>query len=633
MTSVTHHAQLNRLDQLASIKCDPLNIGGYFDECSLFCLNGVSSPFWRNWPLADPSSFLTPEALHHWHREFYDHDVWWCLRAVGAQELDFRFSVLQQLTTFRHFKDGISNLKQVTGRAQHNMQHYMVALITDAAPLCHFMTSGSGSNATWKYGRYDAAIFAVDDTKLQQWPTSGLKGHTVVEVHLIMQPLPPQQKSTIWAACFLAYVQCLDVVPQRHGSSLEHTTHMHILKCAMQSARVPFGDILPLDQLHSFAHIVPRFGPAADSRLTAENSTHSAQVIASITPAEYMAVLAFTSEERDFEVRAKFTYFEDTQELQIMPPLPVHEQPAAHLSKAINKFMDALPYDKLSVDVTIHLNHRIQNKDTTNIPDLHIVVMTQPPEDDSLDDMEISKPVSKWVGKCGLSSDYDFMVWKLRIMCDSHRDIDLALIMSFKERVRWQQPKEMKYEEFIPARIKKNLKFGPVTLHSHVWIDISEVRYSVFRCSMDGHFDFNSRNPDTFGGGTLYLTVEMSDVECMLRDGANALKEYIISLMEGMSLEESAIYLVCDSNPSFEPILGAGVNQISSAIYLTAYCHYLDWCNHKYSKHKISQTAQSLRTGDQNIAASISSDPTTLASSSDPTFASSDLTVPFKFTL
>ncbi|KAG1796717.1 uncharacterized protein HD556DRAFT_1441402 [Suillus plorans] len=352
-------------------------------------------------------------------------------------------------------------------------------------------------------------------------------------------------------------------------------------------------------------------------------------VIAGITLAEYMAVLAFTSEERDFEVQAKFTYFEDTQELQIMPPLPVHEQLAAHLFKAINKFTDALPYNKLLVDVTVHLNHCIQNKDTTNIPDLHVVVTTQPPEDDSSDDMEISKPVSKWVGECGLSSDYNFMVQKLRIMCDGHRDIDLALIMSFKERVRWQQPKKtsiatqtlhtspvLEYEEFIPVRIKKNLKFGPVTLHSHVWIDISKESRHVWR-------------------GTLYPTVEMSDVEHMLRDGANALKEYIVSLMEGMSLEKSAIHLVRNSNPSFKLIWGAGVNQISSTIYLTAYCRYLDWCNHKYSKCKISPTAQSSSTGDQNIAASISSDPTTLASSSDPTsasssdptFASSDLTV------
>ncbi|KAG1846515.1 hypothetical protein C8R48DRAFT_779517 [Suillus tomentosus] len=35
---------------------------------------------------------------------------------------------------FWHFKDGISNLEQVTGRAQWDLQHYTVALIADAAP-------------------------------------------------------------------------------------------------------------------------------------------------------------------------------------------------------------------------------------------------------------------------------------------------------------------------------------------------------------------------------------------------------------------------------------------------------------------------------------------------------------------
>ncbi|KAG1868508.1 hypothetical protein F4604DRAFT_1881594 [Suillus subluteus] len=79
--------------------------------------------------------FLTPEALHHWHHEFYDHDVQWCIRIVGVQELDFRFSILQPLVTFQHFKRGISTLKQVTGRAQQDMQHYIVAVIADATPL------------------------------------------------------------------------------------------------------------------------------------------------------------------------------------------------------------------------------------------------------------------------------------------------------------------------------------------------------------------------------------------------------------------------------------------------------------------------------------------------------------------
>ena len=38
-----------------------------------FRLNGVHLPFWRDWTLpdgtiAEPSNFLTPEPLHHWHK-------------------------------------------------------------------------------------------------------------------------------------------------------------------------------------------------------------------------------------------------------------------------------------------------------------------------------------------------------------------------------------------------------------------------------------------------------------------------------------------------------------------------------------------------------------------------------------
>ncbi|KAG1814027.1 uncharacterized protein BJ212DRAFT_1274688, partial [Suillus subaureus] len=88
------------LDQLLSISCDPLNVKGYFDACTPFHLSGVAQPFWHDWSLADLHVFFTPEPLHHWHHEFYDHDVKWCLAAVGEQELDFCFSVLQPLTTF-----------------------------------------------------------------------------------------------------------------------------------------------------------------------------------------------------------------------------------------------------------------------------------------------------------------------------------------------------------------------------------------------------------------------------------------------------------------------------------------------------------------------------------------------------
>jgi len=97
-------------------------------------LNGIQLPFWRDWPLSDPSIFLTSEPLHHWHREFWDHDAKWCINALGDKEIDFRFSVLQPRTGYQHFKEGISKLKQVTGREQRDIQRYIVAVIVDAVP-------------------------------------------------------------------------------------------------------------------------------------------------------------------------------------------------------------------------------------------------------------------------------------------------------------------------------------------------------------------------------------------------------------------------------------------------------------------------------------------------------------------
>jgi Plavaka transposase len=107
----------------------------YEKAAKSYRLNGVQLPFWRDWTLSsDPSSFLTSEPLHHWHKQFWDHDVKWCIYMLGAAEIDFRFSVLHNRSGYRHFKEGISNLKQVTGREQRDIQRYIIVVTADAVP-------------------------------------------------------------------------------------------------------------------------------------------------------------------------------------------------------------------------------------------------------------------------------------------------------------------------------------------------------------------------------------------------------------------------------------------------------------------------------------------------------------------
>ncbi|KIN99143.1 hypothetical protein M404DRAFT_30606 [Pisolithus tinctorius Marx 270] len=124
------------LAQLAAVKSKvhPTNIQVFFRKAQHFRLSGVSDPFWRDIPLSCPSTFITPEPLHHLHKEFWDHDMKWCINAVGEAKIDFCFSVLQPTAGFCHFKGGVAKLKQVTGRVHRDVQCYIISVIAGAAP-------------------------------------------------------------------------------------------------------------------------------------------------------------------------------------------------------------------------------------------------------------------------------------------------------------------------------------------------------------------------------------------------------------------------------------------------------------------------------------------------------------------
>ncbi|KAG0708249.1 hypothetical protein DFH29DRAFT_979532 [Suillus ampliporus] len=110
------------IGNLAKIQVDPNDLEGYFDACTIYRLNGVHAPFWQDWPFACPSVFLTPEALHHWHKHFQ------------SRPSVRKNSILQPTTGYRHYSGGITKLKQVTGRVHRDLQRYIVGLLVGAAP-------------------------------------------------------------------------------------------------------------------------------------------------------------------------------------------------------------------------------------------------------------------------------------------------------------------------------------------------------------------------------------------------------------------------------------------------------------------------------------------------------------------
>jgi hypothetical protein len=116
----------------AESKTNPWDIQSFLREVKHFRLNGVHRPFWRDWAMSCPSKFLTIEILHHIHKLFFDHDLKWCWHVLGAEKLDFQFSVIQPRVRFRHFPGGVSKLKQATGWEHHEMQRSIVAVMAGA---------------------------------------------------------------------------------------------------------------------------------------------------------------------------------------------------------------------------------------------------------------------------------------------------------------------------------------------------------------------------------------------------------------------------------------------------------------------------------------------------------------------
>ncbi|KAG6809837.1 hypothetical protein H0H87_011523, partial [Tephrocybe sp. NHM501043] len=104
----------------------------YWRVCQSLGLNGVVKPFWEDWGAACPSIFLTHDPLHGLHKFFWDHLVKWAINIMTGPELDTRLKVLQPRVGVKHWPNGVSKLKQVTGREYRELQKVFIASINGA---------------------------------------------------------------------------------------------------------------------------------------------------------------------------------------------------------------------------------------------------------------------------------------------------------------------------------------------------------------------------------------------------------------------------------------------------------------------------------------------------------------------
>lgn len=90
---------------------------------------GVYVPFWQDFPYTDIHKCITPDVLHQLYQGVFKHIVAWCQRVLGEKVLDKRIQSLPLGFGLRHFKNGISNLSQISGTERKNMAKILLGCL------------------------------------------------------------------------------------------------------------------------------------------------------------------------------------------------------------------------------------------------------------------------------------------------------------------------------------------------------------------------------------------------------------------------------------------------------------------------------------------------------------------------
>ncbi|KAG8773758.1 hypothetical protein FRC12_002328 [Ceratobasidium sp. 428] len=138
-------------------------------------LRGVK-PFWAAIPDLDFGACLVPDMLHQLYKGMFEHARDWAEDLLGTEEFNKRFKTMPDAQDLRHFKRGVTAVKNWAGRESRDMMRQFLPIVIDAqAPvafvrmiraLLDFSYIAHGARLTGiELAELDAALEAFHEAK------------------------------------------------------------------------------------------------------------------------------------------------------------------------------------------------------------------------------------------------------------------------------------------------------------------------------------------------------------------------------------------------------------------------------------------------------------------------------------
>ncbi|KAN0077358.1 hypothetical protein V8E55_011213 [Tylopilus felleus] len=308
------------------------------------------------------------------------------------------------------------------------------------------------------------------------------------------------------------------------------------------------------------------------------------QTIEQITPRQFETICrTFQGERERASFNAKFLYIEEEEKLIVMNPSSAHEGFLVSLLRTVLDFLGTLGHDKHMFNFVVATNMGLYYIDRNNIkretkPDFQVLIQN----------IHSGILTPKWIGEvCFTASPIDTRD-HLRYVLAHQPDVDLAFMITIEEDPKWVSPgsdnetlHQLRSQPLLTcAQFISNVgdDLGSVVKAGFAWISIREINFELYLRSPSGSLVIgNAGHDEDSAHGTLYPTVDMLDVDLLLLDGSNSLRDSLVLEMEGANISAASIDRVRQSQANLGIDWDEELRSYRTFVLKAAYQRYFEW--------------------------------------------------------